>query len=108
VAEILALTRRDAAGLIVMHGALSPAWFGVDAWPPGLRAQLHVSEGDPWAEPEENEAFLDLAGAACETFAYPGDGHLFGFEGWHEYDEDASHRMFERVTEFLAELDAAS
>ncbi|MFN3866514.1 MAG: dienelactone hydrolase family protein [Demequina sp.] len=105
VAEILALTRPDATGLIVMHGAISPAWIGVDTWPPGLRAQLHNASQDPWLEPEEDAAFLTLAGGACETFVYEGDGHLFAFEGWREYDAEAAHLMHERVADFLASLD---
>ncbi len=105
VAEVLALTDPDAVGLVVMHGAVSPSWFGIDRWPIDLVAQLHYSARDPWVDGDDNEAFLALAGEACEEFTYPGDGHLFGFEGWHEYDEVASHDMYERVTEFLAELD---
>ncbi len=104
VAEILALTRPDAAALVVMHGAMSPAWLGATAWPAGLRAQLHYAKGDPWADAEENAAFMALAGDACEEYTYPGDGHLFAFEGWREYDADAAETMFEHVTDFLAEL----
>lgn len=106
VAEVLALTRGDASGLVVMHGAMSPAWFEVTAWPAGLRAQLHYAQDDPWVEPQENAAFMLLAGNACEEFVYPGDGHLFAFEGWREYDADAAERMFDRVTDFLADLDS--
>jgi len=105
VAEILALTRADASGLVVMHGTLSPAWFGIDSWSPGLRAQHHYMADDPWVEREEREAFAALAGDALEEFVYPGDGHLFAFEGWHEYDAEAAHRLYERFTEFVSELD---
>ena len=105
VAEILALTRDDAVGLVVMHGAMSPAWFGATAWPDGLRAQLHIAADDPWADADDDAAFLALAGDHCETFVYPGDGHLFAFEGRGEYDADAAEAMFERVTDFLAEFD---
>lgn len=104
VAEILALTRPDAVGLVVVHGAMSPAWFGVDAWPDGLRAQLHYASHDPWVEEDENAAFLALAEDACDTFVYEGDGHLFAFEGWVEYDSEASHRLYEHVTDFLSEM----
>lgn len=105
IAEILALTRGDASGLVVMHGAMSPAWFDATDWPADLRAQLHYAKDDPWVEDDENAAFMALAGDACEEFVYEGDGHLFAFEGWREYDADASHAMFERVTDFLAYLD---
>lgn len=105
VAETLALTRPGAAGLVIMHGAMSPSWINVTVWPEGLRAQLHYARADAWAEPEENAAFMALAGDAAEEFVYEGDGHLFAFEGWREYDADAAERMFERVTDFLAEID---
>ncbi len=105
VAEILALTEPDAAGLVVMHGAISPAWFEIHEWPVDLVAQLHYAARDPWVDADDNAAFLELAGEACEEFVYPGEGHLFGFEGWHEYDEVASHDMYERVSEFLSEVD---
>ncbi len=106
VAEVLALTRDDAAGLVIMHGAMSPAWIGVTEWPNGLRAQLHYARNDAWVEPEENAAFLALAAGACEEFVYEGDGHLFAFEGWSEYDQNSAEQMFERVGDFLAEFDA--
>jgi dienelactone hydrolase len=105
VAEILALTEPDAIGLVVMHGALSPVWFDALEWPEGLTAQLHYAVDDPWIEPAENAAFLELADGACEEFVYPGAGHLFGFEGWHEYDDEASHQMFEHVSDFVAQFD---
>ncbi|WP_062200208.1 dienelactone hydrolase family protein [Demequina salsinemoris] len=105
LATALALTDPEAVGLVAMHDAVAPSRFGIEEWPDGLRAQLHHSEGDPWVDPDEREAFLALAVSACEEFVYPGDAHLFGFEGWHEYDDVASHDMYERVTDFLAELD---
>jgi len=105
VGEVLALTDPDAVGLAVLHGALSPHWFELTAWPAGLEAQLHYAADDPWVEDDENAAFLALAGDHCETFVYEGDGHLFGFEGWHEYDAEASHLMFERLGDFFATFD---
>ncbi|PKQ27303.1 MAG: dienelactone hydrolase [Actinobacteria bacterium HGW-Actinobacteria-4] len=105
VAEVLALQDPQAVGLVVVTGAVSPAWFDITAWPAGLAAQLHAANGDPWLEPDENAALVALADGACEEFEYSTDGHLFAFEGWHEYDEDASHLLFERVSDFLAALD---
>jgi len=106
VGEILALTRPEAAGLVLMHGALSPAWIdGALAWPDALRAQLHFMQDDPWIETDENDALLALSGDRCEVFEYPGDGHLFAFEGWHEYDAAAAEAMYEHVTDFLATFD---
>lgn len=105
VAQALALTDSDASGLVSMHSAVDPVWFEVTSWPPQLTAQLHYAEADPWVEPEERQALMALADGACEVFEYAGAAHLFGFEGWHEYDSELSHRMFERVTEFVAEFD---
>jgi dienelactone hydrolase len=105
VAEVLALTRDDAAGLVVMHGAMSPAWIDVTMWPSGLRAQLHYMRDDPWSEDQENASFMALADKNAREFVYEGDGHLFAFQGWKEYDGDAADLMFERVTDFLAEID---
>jgi len=105
VAQILALTQPDAAGMVLMHSAISPSWIEVDHWPDGLRGQVHYAEGDPWVEQEELSDLMALAGDALQQFTYDGDGHLFAFESWHEYDADAAERMFERVTDFLADLD---
>jgi len=105
VAEGLALTDPLARGLVSMHGAAGPGWFDVASWPTQLTAQLHFSQADPWVDADEVAALTDLAGDACEVFEYPGDAHLFGFEGWHEYDSELSHDMYERVTEFIAEFD---
>nr|WP_255633288.1 dienelactone hydrolase family protein [Demequina sp. TTPB684] len=105
IAQALALTDPHARGLVSMHSAANPAWWGVTAWPSQLTAQVHVTEADPWVEAEDLSAFTALADGSCELFEYPGEAHLFGFEGWHEYDSELSHRMFERVTEFVAEFD---
>jgi dienelactone hydrolase len=105
IAEALALTDPAARGLVSMHSAANPAWWEVTSWPSQLTAQVHVSEADPWVEPEDLSALTALADGLCDVFEYPGDAHLFGFESWHEYDSELSHRMFERVTEFVAEFD---
>jgi dienelactone hydrolase len=105
VAEALALQDPQAIGLIVMTGAVSPAWFDITEWPAGLVAQLHYADADPWLEPDENAALLALAGGACEEFSYATNGHLFAFEGWHEYNEHVAHLMYERVSDFVAALD---
>ena len=105
VAEILALTDPDATGVVVMHGAIAPSWFEIDEWPVDLVAQLHYSANDSWVDADDNAAFLALAGDACEEFVYPGEGHLFAFEGWHEYDAEAAHRLHEHVTDFLSSFD---
>ena len=111
VAEVLALTQPEASGLVLMHAAVSPAWFEIERWPAGLTAQLHYAALDPWMEEPETSALLELAAAsgaadAIEVFEYEGARHLFAFEGYREYHEEAAHELFERVTDYLAGLDA--
>lgn len=105
VAQLLAMRREDAAGAVLMSGLVSPAWLEGEEWPAGLPAQLHRAAQDEWVTDDEAAALVAFTGGACEEFVYPGDGHLFGFEGWPDYDDEASHRMFEHVSDFLGGLD---
>lgn len=105
VAQLVAMKEERVRALVLMHSVLAPAWLEVDSWPERLSAQAHFSEGDEWVEADEVAALVEFAGDALEVFTYPGDGHLFAFDGWHEYDEDSSHRMYERVSDFLGSLD---
>ncbi|MDE0572227.1 hypothetical protein ON058_02220 [Demequina sp. B12] len=105
VAQACALADERAVGLVMMHGGLNPAWLNVEVWPARLAAQLHWSDREPWAEPEENAALMALAGEACEEFRYEATGHLFGFQGWPDYDSEESHRMYERVADFMGACD---
>lgn len=105
VAQLLAMRREHAAGAVLMSGLIAPAWLDGEQWPEGLPAQLHRAAGDEWISDDEAAALLAFTGGACEEFVYPGDGHLFGFEGWQDYDDEASHRMYEHVSDFLGGLD---
>jgi dienelactone hydrolase len=105
VAQLLAMRRDDAAGLVMISGLIAPHWLDGEEWPAGLPAQLHRTAGDEWVSEEEAQALLAFAGGDCEDFVYPGDGHLFAFEGWPEYDADSSHRLYERVNDFLGTID---
>ena len=104
--EVLALTAPKAQGVVIAHGALSPEWVKVTEWPAGLRAQLHTGAGDPWGEPDEDAAFLALAGDAAESFTYDVSAHLFAFPDWEEYDAEAGPLLLARVREFVATFDA--
>lgn len=105
VAQLLAMRRDHAAGAVLMSGLIAPAWLDGEQWPAGLPAQLHRAAEDEWVPEDEVEALLDFTAGACEDFIYPGDGHLFGFEGLAEFDDDSSHRMFERLSDFAGGLD---
>lgn len=106
-AQLLALTRPGALGVVLMHAALPVEVFGAEAWPAEVPLQIHYAERDPFRDPGTVEALSDSAhraGARCETWLYPGEGHLFADEGLAEYDERQAELMFGRVSEFLREL----
>jgi dienelactone hydrolase len=104
-AQSLAFTRPRALGAVLMHACLPPAVLGIAAWPGALRAQIHWAEADPWMDAKAAGALADMAPAgACERFTYPGSAHLFGFDGYEDYDADSAALMTLRVREFMAGL----
>jgi len=104
-AQVLAFDDPDARGLLLLHGAIAPHWLPGAAWPPGLRAQLHYAERDPWVEAEEVDEITGFAEpGALATYVYPGDGHLFGFTDRPDYDAASDALMWERVRDFVRSL----
>ncbi len=104
-AQALAFTRPGALGAVLMHACLPPAMLGIEAWPAHLRVQVHRAEADPWVEEAAVEALASLAPAgACESFVYPGGTHLFGFDGYEDYDADSAALMTRRVCAFVKEV----
>ena len=102
-AQALAFTRPGALGAVLMHACLPPAMLGIEAWPGALTAQIHWAEADPWMDATAADALADLAPTgACERFTYPGSAHLFGFEGYEDYDAESAALMAQRVREFVA------
>ncbi len=105
VAQILALTDPDARGVVLMHGALAPSWIPEGSWSADLTGQLHYARHDPWCDPEEIQAFVQMApDGALEEFSYEGAAHLFAFEESGEHDAYQGALMHDRVLEFLADL----
>jgi dienelactone hydrolase len=105
MAEYVAASRRDVAGVVMISGALDPAQIGI-AWPSRVPAQVHSTVDDPrrvqgWIDAVV--AAVEGAGAAAEVFDYPGSGHLFADPSKaDEYQPDEAELMWSRVTEFLA------
>ena len=104
VAQLLAMRREHAAGLVMVSGLIAPAWLDGEQWPAGLPAQLHRAAGDEWVSAADARAVLELAGGSCEEFVYPARGHLFCFEGLADYDDEASHRAFEHMSDLLGAI----
>ena len=104
-AQALAFTRPGALGAVLMHACLPPAMLGIGAWPGELKAQIHWAEADPWVDQAAGGALADLAPTgACERFTYPGGAHLFGFDGYEDFDAPSAVLETERVREFMAGL----
>jgi len=99
-------TRRRVAGVLMLSGALDLAMIGVDAWPAGVPAQIHYTEGDPFRNQEWVDAVVrqvTASGASIEVFDYPGSGHLFTDASLpDEYDEHAAELLWSRVVRFCA------
>jgi dienelactone hydrolase len=100
-AQKLAQTRPGATGALLFSAALPADEFG-GAWPEGVPLQIHMMEGDEWAQedlPAARELVASVDGA--ELFLYPGDKHLFADSSLDDYDEQAAAQLKERVLSFL-------
>ena len=103
-AQKLAQTRPGARGALLFSAALPAGEFG--SWPEGVPAQIHMMEGDEWAEedlPAARELVETVDGA--ELFLYPGDGHLFADSSLQDYDEAAAALLRERTLAFLSAVE---
>jgi dienelactone hydrolase len=100
-AQMLAQTRAGAQGALFFSAALPTSEFG-NGWPEGVPVQIHMMEGDEWAE-EDLPAARELTETTdgAELFLYPGDGHLFADSSLPEYDEEAAALLRQRVLTFL-------
>ncbi|HKG11450.1 MAG TPA: dienelactone hydrolase family protein [Gaiellaceae bacterium] len=101
-AQMLAQTRAGANGAVLFHSAIPPSEFGGD-WPVGLPLQIHIMEGDEWADEDLPVArSLDESVESAELFVYPGDQHLFADNSLPAYDADAATLARQRVLSLLA------
>lgn len=102
-AQKLAQTMPGVRGAVLCHSAVPLAEFG-EHWPPGVALQIHMVEGDPWAE-EDLAAARDLAAAAPgELHLYPGTGHLVADSSSDDYDAAVADQIMQHITDFLATL----
>jgi dienelactone hydrolase len=100
-AQMLAQTRPGAQGALLFSATLPTSEFG-NGWPEGVPVQIHMMEGDKWAEddlPAARELTETVDGA--ELFLYPGDAHLFADSSLSDYDEQAAALLRQRVHSFL-------
>jgi dienelactone hydrolase len=105
-AQLLAQTRPDVQGALLLHSCVPFTEFG-EAWPEGVPVQIHSMDADPsFVEEGDLEAARDLvASTPCaELFLYPGGRHLFTDDSLPDYDKEAADLLTERVLRFLDEL----
>jgi dienelactone hydrolase len=96
-AQSLAQTRPGCRGAVLCYSAMPLGKWGdnwPEAWPEGVRLQLHILDGD-----EDFEIAQGLAASVrgAELFVYPGSAHYFA-----EHDEQAAALLTERVLDFLS------
>lgn len=101
-------THRSVIGVVQIAAAVGPD--DVDGtWPTDAPVQVHVTEGDEFATPDEVQAArgaVEAAGGTIEVFTYPGAGHLFMDKGLPaEYDRESADLLLRRVADFLERVD---
>jgi dienelactone hydrolase len=100
-AQSLAQTRPSARGAILYSAAMPASEFG-GSWPEGVPLQIHMMDGDPWAEEDRPAAEALVEGVDdAELFLYPGSRHLFADSSLDDYDEQAAGLLKERTLAFL-------
>jgi dienelactone hydrolase len=104
-AQSLTQTRPGARGAILFHGALPTSEFE-GPWPKGVPLQIHMMDGDPWADEDRPvaEAMVEEIEDA-ELFIYQGSGHLFADPASGDYDEQAAGLLKERALAFLQRVE---
>jgi dienelactone hydrolase len=107
----LAARRPGARGALLLHGAPNAASIGATSWPTDVPVQIHMALGDPGRNPEWIEdlgSLIRTSGSTCDVFDYAGSGHLFtDVSRPDEYDETSAELLWNRVLEFLRNVDAS-
>ncbi|UDY24195.1 dienelactone hydrolase family protein [Nocardioides sp. Kera G14] len=96
------LFRDGALAAFFLYGVADPAWWD-KTWPADVPAEAHLTEEDPWREPEAEEGFVKHI-PKHDLFTYPGEGHLFLEPGHPDYDEELAHIVTSSIIDFLDEV----
>jgi dienelactone hydrolase len=103
-AQELAQTRSGAKGALLFSAAFPASEFG-GPWPTGVPLQIHMMEGDEWAEEDLPAARELVEAGGAELFLYPCDRHLFADRSLPDYDEGAATLLKQRVLAFLTRVE---
>lgn len=105
-AQMLAQTRPGARGALLFSACFPTSEFGT-AWPKGVPVQIHIMQGDAWAQEGDLEAARELAATTegAQFWLYPGDRHLFADRSLPDYDAGAAALLDQRVLGFLSAVD---
>lgn len=102
-AQRLAQTRPGVLAAVLCHAAVPPAAFG-PGWPDDVGLQVHLCDGDPWAE-EDRAAAIELVEAARgDLCTYPGDGHLVADPSRQDHDPVIAAQILDRTIRLLDTL----
>lgn len=105
-AQYFAQTRSGARGALLYYSCVPPEMFGTP-WPPGLQAQIHGMDADPFFV---DEGDIDAARAIAaenegvDLFLYHGNQHYFADASLSSYDPKAAELLTERTLSFLAQI----
>lgn len=103
IAQMLAQTRRDARGALLIASCLPVSEFG-STWPMTVPVQIHGKDGDEFFE-EDIASAQELAAStpAAELFVYPGEEHLFMDSSLDSFDADATALLLDRARKLLTD-----
>ena len=102
-AQMLAQTRPQARGAVLLHSCLPPSELG-SGWPDAVPVQVHGMDADEYfVDGGDLDAARELVAAApdAELFLYPGEQHLFTDRSLPAYDPAAAELVTGRVLAFL-------
>ena len=108
-AMLLAGTKPDAKGCVLLHAALPLEELGIEKWPSDVPVQVHYAKSDPWKEQSSIDALekdIRESGASYNYYEYPAEGHLFTDALLPEYNEDASELLISRVIDFISNIES--
>ena len=102
-AQLLAQTRPQARGAVLLHSCLPVQEFS-PTWPDGVPVQVHAMDGDDlFVTGGDLDAARELVESAAdaELFLYPGEQHLFTDSSLPAYDPAATELLTARVLALL-------